>query len=302
VSQEVQLTPESLVASIEDLVTLPEVAMRISRMVEDPTSSATDIGLAISNDAALTARLLRVANSPAFGQLGKISTINRAITVLGVRQVRDLTVGLTAVRTFEGIGNELVTMESFWRHSVLCAVAAGHIAARRGCGRAESPFIAGLLHDIGQLVIYRRAPDLGRRALLMSVDAPEDLGINSCEREVMGFDHGAVGVALARKWGLPRSLQECIEFHHDPQLAKEYPIDAAIVHIANSVAVLAEIGSTDLGDALAILPDALRATRLDSAGVVETVLKTMESAPEMLAVLGGAGAARNPAPAVAQAL
>jgi HD-like signal output (HDOD) protein len=136
----------------------------------------------------------------------------------------------------------------------------------------------------------------------MSVDAPEDLGINSCEREVMGFDHGAVGVALARKWGLPRSLQECIEFHHDPQLAKEYPIDAAIVHIANSVAVLAEIGSTDLGDALAILPDALRATRLDSAGVVETVLKTMESAPEMLAVLGGAGAARNPAPAVAQAL
>ena len=140
-------------------------------MVEDPTSSATDIGLEISNDAALTARLLRVANSPAFGQLGKISTISRAITVLGVRQVRDLTVGLTAVRTFEGIGNELVTMESFWRHSVLCAVAAGHIAGRRGCGRAESPFIAGLLHDIGQLVIYSRAPDLGRRALLMSVDA-----------------------------------------------------------------------------------------------------------------------------------
>ncbi len=160
-SKELQLTPESLVASIEDLVTLPEVAMRIARMVEDPTSSATDIGLEISNDAALTARLLRVANSPAFGQLGKISTISRAITVLGVRQVRDLTVGLTAVRTFEGIGNELVTMESFWRQSVLCAVAAAHIAGRRGCGRAESPFIAGLLHDIGQLVIYSRAPDLG---------------------------------------------------------------------------------------------------------------------------------------------
>lgn len=299
--EELQLTPEGLVASIEDLVTLPEVAMRIARMVEDPTSSATAIGLEISNDAALTARLLRVANSPAFGQLGKISTISRAITVLGVRQVRDLTVGITAVRTFEGVGNELVTMESFWRQSVLCAVAAAHIAARRGCGRAESPFIAGLLHDIGQLVIYSRAPDLGRRALLMSVDAADDLGLYLCEREVMGFDHGAVGAALARKWGLPPSLQECIEFHHEPQRAREHPVDVAIVHIANSVAVLAEIGSTDPDDAPAISPEALRAVKLDSAGLLDTVRKTMESAPEMLAVLGG-GAALKPSPAAAHAL
>ena len=296
------LTPEGLVASIQDLVTLPEVALRIARMVEDPTSSATDIGREISNDAALTARLLRVANSPAFGQLGKISTISRAITVLGVRQVRDLTVGLTAVRTFEGIGNELVTMESFWRQSVLCAVAAGHLAARRGCGRAESPFIAGLLHDIGQLVIYSRAPDLGRRALLMSVDAPDDLGLYLCEREVMGFDHGKVGAALARNWGLPHSLRECIEFHHEPLRAEKYPIDVAIVHIANSVAVLAEIGSTDLGDAPAISAHALRAAKLDSASVMETVLKTQESAPEMLALLGGAGEAQISAPAAVRAL
>lgn len=297
----VDLTPEGLIAGIQDLVTLPEVALRIVRMVEDPTSSATDIGHEISNDAALTTRLLRVANSPAFGQLGKISTISRAITVLGVRQVRDLTVGLTAVRTFEGIGNQLVTMESFWRQSVLCAVAAGQIAVRRGSGRAESPFIAGLLHDIGQLVIYSRAPDLARKALLMSVDAADDLGLYLCEREVMGFDHGAVGVALARNWGLPRSLQECIEFHHEPHRAQAHPIDVAIVHIANSVAVLAEIGSTDLGDAPAISPHALRAAKLDSASVRETVLKTLESAPEMLALLG-AGEARIPAPAAMHVL
>jgi len=295
VSTEVELTPEGLVASIQDLVTLPEVALRIARMVEDPTSSATDIGREISNDAALTLRLLRVANSPAFGQLGKIATISRAITVLGVRQVRDLTVGLTAVRTFEGIGNELVTMETFWRHSVLCAVAAAQIAARDGCGRTDSPFIAGLLHDIGQLVIYRRSPDLGRRALLMSVDAADDPGLYLCEREVMGFDHGAVGAALARKWGLPQSLQECIEFHHEPQRAAAFPIDVAIVHIANSVAVLAEIGSTDLDDAPAISQLALRTAKLDLAGVMETVHKTKESAPEMLALLGGLGAVPAPA-------
>ena len=127
----VSLTPQGLVDGIEDLVTLPEVALRIARMVEDPSSSATDIGREISHDAALTARLLRIANSPALGHHGKIATISRAITVLGVRQVRDLTVGLTAIRTFEGISNELVTMESFWRHSFLCAVAAAAAAVER---------------------------------------------------------------------------------------------------------------------------------------------------------------------------
>jgi putative nucleotidyltransferase with HDIG domain len=281
----VDLTPQRLVATIEDLVTLPEVALRIARMVDDPKSSAADIGREISNDAALTARLLRIANSPVFGQHGKIATISRAITILGVRQVRDLTVGLTAIRSFDGIANELVTMESFWRHSVFCAVAADQIAAGRGVGRGETPFVAGLLHDIGQLVLFSRAPRESRQALLMSVDAVEDLGMDVCERTVLGFDHGDVGVALARKWGLPRSLQECIEFHHRPDRAPEFPIDVATVHVANAVAVLAEIGSSDLADAAAISPAALRAVKLDAAGAVAIVAQTRESAADVLPMM-----------------
>jgi putative nucleotidyltransferase with HDIG domain len=281
----VKLTPQGLVEHIKDLVTLPEVALRIAKMVDDPRSSSADIGREISNDAALTARLLRIANGPAFGQNGKIANISRAITVLGVRQVRDLTVGLTAVRSFDGIGNELVTMESFWRHSVLCAVAAGQIAAHRGGGRSDSPFVAGLLHDVGQLVLFNKVPDLARQALLMSVDAIDDLGLYQCERKVMGFDHAAVGVALARNWGLPRSLQECIEFHHDPDRAKDFPLEVATVHIANSVAVLAEIGSSELSDAPPISPAALRAVKLDAAALAEVVLHTQQSAAEMLPLL-----------------
>ncbi len=282
---EVSLTPQGLVHSIEDLVTLPEFALRIARMVEDPSSSATDIGREISHDAALTARLLRIANSPALGHHGKIATISRAIAVLGVRQVRDLTVGLTAIRTFDGISNDLVTMESFWRHSFLCAVAAGQIAARRDRGRDDSPFVAGLLHDIGQLVLFSRAPVPARQALLMSVDSADDLGLYLCEREVIGFDHGAVGLALAQKWGLPRSLQECIEFHHEPGRAQEYPLEVATVHIANSAAVLAEIESSELTDAPAISEAALRAARMDAAGVLEIVLQTQKLGAELLPLL-----------------
>jgi HD-like signal output (HDOD) protein len=279
------LTPQGLVATIRDLVTLPEVALRIAKMVDDPTSSATDIGREISHDVALAARLLRVANSPAFGQHGKIATISRAITVLGVRQVRDLTVGLTAIRAFDGIGNELVTMESFWRHSVLCGVAASQIAARRDRRRDETPFIAGLLHDIGQLVLLSRVPKLARQALLMSVDSVDDLGLFLCEQKVMGFDHAAVGLALAQHWGMPRALQECIEFHHEPELAQECPLEVATIHIANSVAVLAEIGSCDLSDAPAISAVALRAVKLDLASVAAIVVQTQESAAEVLPLL-----------------
>ncbi len=281
----VELTPQGLIENIEDLVTLPEVALRIARMVDDPTASATDMGREISHDAALTARLLRIANSPVFGQQGKIATISRAIAVLGVRQVRDLTVGITAVRTFDGIGNELVTMASFWRHSVLCAVAADQIAARRGGRRGDTPFVAGLLHDIGQLVIFNRIPELAREALLMSVDSVDDLGLHLCERQVMGFDHAAVGAALARGWGMPAALQECIEFHHQPDDARDFPAEVATIHIATGVAVLAEIGSNDLNDAPAMSPAALRAARLDAAAIAEIAVQTRHLGAEVLPLM-----------------
>jgi len=218
----VNLTPQGLVEQVRDLVTLPEAALRISRLVNDPNSTSADIGREISNDVALTARLLRIANSPALGQQGKISDISRAITVLGTRQVRDLTVGLAAIRSFEGISNHLVTMESFWRHSLLCAVAASHVAARRRGSRGDSPFVAGLLHDVGQLVLFSEAPELERKALSKSIDERDDLGLYLCEREALGFDHQAVGLALAQSWGLPRTLQECIEFHHEPHRAQAH--------------------------------------------------------------------------------
>jgi HD-like signal output (HDOD) protein len=279
------LTPEALTSGIKDLVTLPDVAMRIARMVDDPKSSAADIGREISNDAALTARLLRIANSAAYGQHRKIATVSRAITVLGVRQVRDLTVGLTAVRAFDGISNELVTMEVFWRHSVLCAVAAGQISARRDAARTESPFVAGLLHDIGQLIMYSRVPGPARETLLMMADSADDPGLYRCERAVLAFDHGGVGVSLARNWGLPDSLLECIEFHHEPHLARRFAADVATVHIANSVAVLAEIGSTELGDAPVLASAALKTARIDVDSLPEIVVQTRAAAAEIMPLL-----------------
>lgn len=281
------MTPQGLVADIADLVTLPEIALRVARLADDPAASAAEIGREISKDSAITTRILRVANSASFGHAGRIDTVTRAVAVLGMRQVRDLAVGLSAVRSFERMGNDLITMESFWRQNVLCAIAAGHIAAgHRAARSAESVFIAGLLHDIGQLVIFMRAPEIARRALLMSIDSPTGQELHLCERELMGFDHGEVGGALARQWGLPRSLQECIEFHHEPEQATDHLIDVAIVHVANSVAVLAEIGSLELEDAPKMQPTALRRIGLTLQEVPALIESTDLAAPELLSLFG----------------
>ncbi len=116
----------------------------------------------------------------------------------------------------------------------------------------------------------------------MSVDSADDRGLFLCEREVMGFDHAAVGLALAQHWGMPRVLRECIEFHHEPERAREHPREVATIHIANSAAVLAEIGSSEPADAPVISEYALRATGMDAASMQEVVLQTRQVAADLL--------------------
>lgn len=263
------LDPDHLVKDVATLVSLPEVVLRVNALVDDPKSSADEIGKAIAQDVALTAKLLRLANSAMFGMSRKVDTVGRAVAVLGTRQVRDLSLGLAAARAFDGIPNHLVSMGSFWHHSVLCAVTAQQVAGRCARGRPESSFVAGLLHDVGQLVLFSKQPEESKAALLMSIDLPGEPDLHLCEREVFGYDHAAVGGALARLWRLPASLQECIEFHHEPARAKSHPLDVAVIHIANSLAVLAEIGSNDYADAPPIEAVAWEVTGLDRRALLE---------------------------------
>jgi HD-like signal output (HDOD) protein len=263
--------PDRLAGDVAGLVSLPEVVVRVNALVDDPKSSAEDIGRAVQQDPALTARMLRLANSAMFGMQRQVDTVARAVAVLGTRQVRDLTLGLSAARAFDGIPNRLVSMDSFWHHSVLAGIAARLVATATPHGRPDGAFVGGLLHDVGQLVMFNKLPEQSRRALLMTIDAPGEPDLHVCEREIVGFDHAAVGGALARRWRLPASLQECIEFHHEPGRARGHPVDVAVVHVANSLAVLAEIESDDYADAPEIHAVAWELTRLDRARALELV-------------------------------
>lgn len=261
-------TPEAMVADVRELVSMPEIALQVSAMVDDPQYSTADIGKAIGRDPSLTARLLRIANSPYFGLTAKVGTISRAVTVVGAKPLRDLIIATCAMRSFKGLPNQLVSMDDFWYHSLYCAIAARALAQRRRLMHADSLFIAGLLHDIGQLIIYSRAPEAALEALRLSLEDPRAVDMHQAEREVLGFDHAQVGGLLLQQWRLPALIQECVSYHHNPTAARQFPMETAILHIANVLATMAEINSLNPDDVPDIEPAAWK-----QAGTSEDVIE-----------------------------
>jgi len=236
-----ETNPQELVNGVSDLVSLPEVCIRVTELIDDPDSTADGVGKVISQDPALTIKLLKIANSSFYGFSTEIATVSKAVAVLGTKQIRDLVLATSVSKAFNGINNELVTMKNFWKHSIFCGLTARIIAYESRKAKGESVFIAGLLHDIGQLIMFSKLPDLSKEALMLSVEGPEEMTLCDAEQQVFGFDHTQVGAELIQHWKLPVSIQECVEFHHDPVKAKEFPVEAAVIHLANSLACMAEL-------------------------------------------------------------
>lgn len=277
-------TPEGMAASVTQLASFPDVAFRINEMISDENSGAAEIGALIEPDPALSAALLRIANSALYSVGGDVSSVERAVAVVGLREVRDLTFSICASATFSGIPNDLITVEDFWKHSLFCAAAAQTLAKKARVCVGESLFAAGLLHDIGHLVMFSQSPEMSRKALQLSLQENDGLSPYLSERKVFGFDHMAVGAELARQWRLPTSLQECIGFHHEPFASNEITEAVLVVHLANSVAVLAELGSLNFDDAPPVDDRVMTRLGLDTNDIAETVQETCESVAELLTI------------------
>lgn len=259
-----------LVDNVTDLATLPEVCVRINEMVDDATSSASDMANAIMQDASLTGRLLKVANSSFYRFPSKIDTVSRAITIIGTRELRFLVLATSAVRSFDNLPNDVVDMAGFWRHSVYCGVISRILASQCSVLHRERLFVSGLLHDIGHLVMYHRIPDLVQVMRYRAKTA--EIPLYQAERDVYDTDHAEVGSELLKAWGLPDSLIEVVACHHEPGRAENNVLDTALVHIANSLSTLAELGSYNENEAPAIDPVAWEITGL-TPDVIEPSLQ-----------------------------
>jgi putative nucleotidyltransferase with HDIG domain len=164
-----------------------------------------------------------------------------------------------------------------------CALVARILSKRLRKGDADAIFTAALLHDIGELVMFNRLPQQSKEALLLVLDSADELPIYQAERQVMEFDHGQVGGELARQWKLPLLLAECIEFHHDVAATQNFPREVALIHIANILALMAEIHTLELDDVSPIDPDAWKVLGLKADEVAELIAETISAAQEEIA-------------------
>lgn len=224
------------------IFSLPTVFTRLNEVVNNPRSSVADIGKIISEDQGLTVRLLKMANSPIYGYPSRIETISQAVLIIGTSQIRDLTLATSVIKMFEGIPEDLISMEPFWRHSIATGVIARIIAGYRREPNVEAFFTAGILHDIGRVIMFTKMPEDCRFILSQANKQPQLL--HKTEREVLGYDHADVGGLLLKTWKLPPSLIEAVQYHHNPLRAAQYPMEAATVHVADILAHALELGNS----------------------------------------------------------
>ncbi|MHC4507121.1 MAG: HDOD domain-containing protein [Planctomycetota bacterium] len=218
------------ISSIDNLPTLPVVVAHVNELVENPSASATDINNAIRQDVALSARILKLVNSSFYGFPRKISSITHAVVILGFNTVRNVVLSAFVLDAFTGKGLPFGHRQ-FWIHSLGAGVAAQTLAEGNDLAEAEDAFIAGLLHDVGKIVMHQYA----RRpfAEVLRIVKERDCLIYDAEREVLGTTHAEVGGALLEAWHLPTHLVEAVRVHHAPEQSTQSAGLAAVVHIAD---------------------------------------------------------------------
>jgi signal transduction histidine kinase/HD-like signal output (HDOD) protein len=232
---------------IERVTQLPfsPIAMKILEVAWDERAGARDMAKVIVLDQAFTARLLRIANSPFYGQAREVTTVSQAVAILGMDAIASLALTLFTFGSFPEEENEILSIAQLWEHCLGAGVWARAIATLAGHGTPEEAFIAGLLHDMGKVLLYR----FFKKELLEAVGIAETEGVSLSEAEqrTLGTDHAVVGQAAANQWGFPPLLRYSIAFHRTPlELPRNTDESVrkivAIVHVADLLCESSEIG------------------------------------------------------------
>lgn len=279
--------PEDLVNDVIELISLPEIYIRVNEVMEDPQHDARQLGDVIGHDPSLTARILQIVNSAYYALAVKIDLVSRAVSVIGEDDLRNLVLATSAVETMEHIPNELVDINLFWQHSVLTGIIARLLSKQCNILHGERLFVAGLLHDIGKLILYFKEPDMASQVLMQAAES--DGVLYKAEKEIIGFTHSDLGGALMKNWDMADSLVEVISYHHQPLNATQYPIETALVHIADSVVNAItpgiEIDEHLLDDMPLFEPATLEVTGIDLSVLPEIMDKARAQAGEVLDII-----------------
>jgi len=225
-----------IVSNTAALPAMPEVMFRVQQLIKHPTTSPAQLAKVIETDPAMVTGILKVANSAYYGFRGKVSTIQHASSLFGTRRLAEL---ITAMSAGGVLGNAMegyrLKAGDMWRHSIMVACTASEIAAELQADMLDSAYMAGLLHDMGKIILD---PYVRERRLLFDHYFASNPGrtIQDAERDILGFDHAVIAGILCEKWSLPKTISFGIRNHHRPSAAGDHQL-SHIVHLADYLCV-----------------------------------------------------------------
>ena len=223
-----------LSAKIKSFPALPAIVNHILKITADPKSTVEELIDAIRPDLALNTAILKISNSAFFGQMRQVSSLKQALLVIGFSEVQNIVLSKAVFNHFKKIrSNSPFKIHAFWEHSFLCGLAAKVIATELALDTNEF-FVAGLIHDVGKLVVLMTMPDDFQSIVAMS--QPDPLDTIQAEKSVIGTTHDKIGMGLLTRWMFPACLIKATGFHHQPEKAVENQMFPVIIHIANSLA------------------------------------------------------------------
>jgi len=234
---------QEIVTGLQYLPTLPTVVSNVVAMCDDPMTSAGDMERAFSMDQALTAKVLRLVNSSYFSLPRKVSSVTRAVAFLGFNAVKAIALTTSVLEIFSGRGNDSgLDHRAFWRHALGTAAGAKILAKKIRLFQMDDAFVAGLLHDIGKMVLDQFAHD--RFVEVLRCAREEQIWILRAEQKTLGFDHTEAGEMVADQWHLSELLSTAIRYHHNPSAAGKNMLKfVGAVHMADHLSRASGVGS-----------------------------------------------------------
>lgn len=232
---------DRIVQTTGDIPAMPQVANMVLDRIADPNATPKEIQLIISKDQALAARVLKVANSSFYGLSRSVTRISDAIVVMGFNSLRSLVMTTVMNDLFKSFG---LTEKLLWEHSLVSAATAKRIASAIRFSKVEECFLAGLMHDIGKVILNIKMPEKTLTIVQEVYNSEGATTFTQVEETIFGFTHAEVGRLVARKWNFAEEIEEAIGYHHKPAEASVMPALSHVVNLANAVCHKLEIGPT----------------------------------------------------------
>jgi putative nucleotidyltransferase with HDIG domain len=219
---------------IADLPTLPVIAMEVNKMLQDYTTSIEKLSAVIKNDQAMTPRILKLVNSSFYGFKSKIANIDRAIILLGFNTISNAIVAVAIIDalSIKGSSGDF-DIKDFWKHSVEVAVISKHLAEKSRLALSEEAFTAGLLHDIGKVILSHYFHSLFKKVILSADE--NNTTFYEAEKKEIPVTHAQIGAVMAHKWKLPDGLVDTIKYHHAVKTNAKDTNLLTIVHVADFI-------------------------------------------------------------------